>query len=154
MIVPLALFVGWGVPEQAMSGIPLGFGIVVEDKPSELSCMQVSVQTGEDNEDGEVQTEPIATEEKWVQWPPEDLRGWGKGGAPGDNEGEDEAAVSSGRIGMEGEGALRLIAFLKKASQVSCTIVLTVGIQAWRPQSIPSFVGTLLHCIAPCHSLS
>ena len=24
--------------EQALGGIPLGFGIVVEDKPSELSC--------------------------------------------------------------------------------------------------------------------
>ena len=27
-----------GVPEQALGGIPLGFGIAVEDKPSELSC--------------------------------------------------------------------------------------------------------------------
>ena len=26
-----------GGPEQALGGIPLGFGIVVEDKPSELS---------------------------------------------------------------------------------------------------------------------
>ena len=26
------------VSEQALDGIPLGFGIVVEDKPSELSC--------------------------------------------------------------------------------------------------------------------
>ena len=26
-----------GVSEQALGGIPLGFGIVVEDKPSELS---------------------------------------------------------------------------------------------------------------------
>ena len=30
-------FVGLGVPEQALGGIPLGFGIIVEDKPSELS---------------------------------------------------------------------------------------------------------------------
>ena len=28
-----------GVPEQALGGIPLGFGIIVEDKPSELSYM-------------------------------------------------------------------------------------------------------------------
>ena len=28
-----------GVAEQALGGIPLGFGIVVEDKPSELSCI-------------------------------------------------------------------------------------------------------------------
>ena len=27
-----------GVPEQALGGIPLSFGIAVEDKPSELSC--------------------------------------------------------------------------------------------------------------------
>ena len=27
-----------GVPEQALGGIPLGFGIVIEDKLSELSC--------------------------------------------------------------------------------------------------------------------
>ena len=27
-----------GVPEQAMRGIPLGFGIVMEEKPSALSC--------------------------------------------------------------------------------------------------------------------
>ena len=26
-----------GVPEQALSGIPIDFGIVMEDKPSELS---------------------------------------------------------------------------------------------------------------------
>ena len=108
---------------EALGGIPLGFGIVVEDTPSELSYIQVSVQTGEDNEDGDAQTESIATEEKWVQWPPEDLRGWGKGGAPDENEGEDEAAVLSGRIGTEGEGALRLITFLKKASQVSGTVI-------------------------------
>ena len=30
-------FYGLGVPEQALCGIPLGFGIIVEDKPSELS---------------------------------------------------------------------------------------------------------------------
>ena len=28
-----------GVPEQALGGIPLGFGIVVEDKPSDLPCI-------------------------------------------------------------------------------------------------------------------
>ena len=27
-----------GVLEQALGGIPLDFGVVVEDKPSELSC--------------------------------------------------------------------------------------------------------------------
>ena len=30
------------VSEQALGGIPLGVGIVVEDKPSELSCLTSS----------------------------------------------------------------------------------------------------------------
>ena len=30
-----------GVPEQALGGIPLDFGIVMEDKPSELSCSKL-----------------------------------------------------------------------------------------------------------------
>ena len=30
-----------GIPEQALGGIPLGFGIAVEDKPSELSCVYI-----------------------------------------------------------------------------------------------------------------
>ena len=28
-----------GVPKQALGGIPLDFGIVMENKPSELSCV-------------------------------------------------------------------------------------------------------------------
>ena len=28
-----------GVPKEALGGIPLDFGIVMEDKPSELSCV-------------------------------------------------------------------------------------------------------------------
>ena len=55
-----------------------------------------------------------------MQWPPEDLRGWGKGGDPGDQE-EDEISGIHGRRGMEGEDAIRLISFLKKAGQVSVT---------------------------------
>ena len=30
-----------GVPKQALGGIPLDFGIVMEDKPSELSCNDI-----------------------------------------------------------------------------------------------------------------
>ena len=37
-------FCGLKVSEQALGGIPLGFGIVVEDKPSELSCVQSLVR--------------------------------------------------------------------------------------------------------------
>ena len=36
MALPFAIFNRFGVPEQALGGIPLGFGIVVEDKPSEI----------------------------------------------------------------------------------------------------------------------
>ena len=41
-----------GVSEQALGGIPLGSGIVVEAKPSELSCIvyystHVTIKTGE-----------------------------------------------------------------------------------------------------------
>ena len=38
MALTFVIFIGWKCPEQALGGIPLGFGIVVEDKPSELSC--------------------------------------------------------------------------------------------------------------------
>lgn len=38
---------------------------------------QVSCQTGEDNTEAEVQTEDVEVTEKWVQCPPEDLRGYG-----------------------------------------------------------------------------
>ena len=88
----------------------------------------MSVQTGEDNQDGDAQTEPIITEERWVQWPPEDLKGWGRGGDPGRYE--EEEAEEGGRVsfGMEGESALRLISFLKKAGQVSamCSVMIPV----------------------------
>ena len=39
MALSFAIFIGLEVPEQAMGGIPLGFVIVVTDKPSELSCI-------------------------------------------------------------------------------------------------------------------
>ncbi len=37
----------------------------------------MSVQTGEDNVETEVQTEGVDTGERWTQCPPEDLRGYG-----------------------------------------------------------------------------
>lgn len=40
---------------------------------------QVGTQTGEDTAEVEIQTEVIEGKEKWVQWPPEDLRGYGGG---------------------------------------------------------------------------
>ena len=86
----------------------------------------MSTQTGEDNQESDAQTEPIATEERWVQWPPEDLKGWGKGGDPGRHEGAAEGEEVEGGVSFRrmerGEGALRLISFLKKAGQVSTTM--------------------------------
>lgn len=79
----------------------------------ELCVYQVSVQTGEDNMEGSMQTDPIATTDKWVQWPPEDLRGYG-GGAPDDYEYNDESSSSK----LLGESALHLVSFLKRAGQV------------------------------------
>ena len=32
------MLVDIGLPEQAVGGFPLGSGLVVEDRPSELSC--------------------------------------------------------------------------------------------------------------------
>ena len=42
-----------------------------------VGTRQVSSQTGGEMEEGEVQTEEVETREKWVQWPPEDMRGYG-----------------------------------------------------------------------------
>ena len=49
------------------------------------------MQTGEDNSEREVQTDEVSCSNKWVQWPPEDLKGyggvcvcvWGGGGGGG-----------------------------------------------------------------------
>ena len=38
---------------------------------------QVACQTGDELEDNGTQTDDVKTVEKWVQWPPEDLRGYG-----------------------------------------------------------------------------
>ena len=40
---------------------------------------QVACQTGEDTADVEVQTDTVEERERWVQWPPEDLKGYGGG---------------------------------------------------------------------------
>ena len=42
-----------------------------------LIFFQVACQTGDELEDNETQTDAIKTVEKWVQWPPEDLKGYG-----------------------------------------------------------------------------
>lgn len=76
---------------------------------------QVAVQTGEDNLEVDCQTDAIHTSDVWVQWPPEDLRGYGR-----EREGE-ESGVGMLR-GMASElkdqDAVRLVSFLKSAGQV------------------------------------
>ena len=37
----------------------------------------MSVQTGEDNNERDVQTDEVTCSDRWVQWPPEDLKGFG-----------------------------------------------------------------------------
>ena len=35
------------------------------------------MQTGEDNSERDVQTDEVTSSDRWVQWPPEDLKGFG-----------------------------------------------------------------------------
>ena len=42
-----------------------------------VGSRQVGCQTGEDTTEEGTQTEEIEVREKWVQWPPEDLKGYG-----------------------------------------------------------------------------
>lgn len=79
---------------------------------------QVAIQTGEDNMEVETQTDFISKSDVWVQWPPEDLRGYGREG-----EGEDEESSGRGLSGgvaggLKGQSSERLVSFLKRAGQV------------------------------------
>ena len=66
---------------------------------------QMAVQTGEDNLEQETQTDSVPMSSIWVQCPPNDYKGYGR------EEEEEKAYVD--------ENALKLVSFLKKASQVS-----------------------------------
>ena len=81
---------------------------------------QVAVQTGEDNMEAEAQTETVPMSSVWVQWPPEDLRGYGRDEGEGAAVGEGEGGVTVGGVadGTEGQGAVKLVSFLKRAGQV------------------------------------
>ncbi len=84
---------------------------------------QAAVQTGEDNREAEVQTRSIPSSDMWVQWPPEDLKGYGSGQKEVEVE-EDGGYGSDGIMErgvanrVKGQSAVRLISFLKKAGQV------------------------------------
>ena len=79
---------------------------------------QVAVQTGEDNAEVDTQTDGVPSSSVWVQWPPEDLRGYGReeGEGEGGGGGGGEMGVASE---TSGEAAMRLVSFLKRAGQVS-----------------------------------
>lgn len=82
---------------------------------------QAAVQTGEDNMEAEAQTEPILSYNVWVQWPPEDFRGYGR-------EGEGVDGSGSVKFGQKTkQSAVRLVSFLQKAGQVRC-ISLNLGV--------------------------
>ncbi len=73
---------------------------------------QMAIQTGEDNLDQDIQTDPISKSNVWVQWPPTDFKGYGRedDGDSGDSKG--------GARGVAKEDSIKLAAFLKKAGQV------------------------------------
>ncbi len=50
---------------------------------------QMAIQTGEDNLDQDIQTDPISKSNVWVQWPPTDFKGYGRedDGDSGDSKG-------------------------------------------------------------------
>ena len=80
---------------------------------------QVAVQTGEDNMEADTQTEAVPSSNVWVQWPPEDLRGYGR--EEGGGEAEEGGGVASSGSGesVGSQSAVRLVSFLKRAGQVS-----------------------------------
>ena len=78
--------------------------------------LQVSCQTGEDSAAREVQTDSIKTMDRWVQWPPEDLKGWGC-----DNSDEDDDIATRNDATnslLSDKDAMGLTKFLQSASQV------------------------------------
>ena len=80
---------------------------------------QVGVQSGEDCMEVEVQTEAILSSEVWVQWPPEDLKGFGRVKESESEEGlEVSTSVSSVQGELGGQSAVGLVTFLKKSGQV------------------------------------
>lgn len=81
---------------------------------------QVSSQTGEDSIGRDVQTDDIVMMNRWVQWPPEDHRGWG---CDDDN---DDDVMNSGHITntiLSDKDAMGLSKFLHSASQVICVLL-------------------------------
>ncbi len=102
--------------------LPLSEYEVYVKKFGSDDARQVAIQTGEDNMEADTQTDTVPSSSVWVQWPPEDLRGYGReeegGGGGGDGDGESEGGVAGG-VAAAGQGAVKLVSFLKRAGQVS-----------------------------------
>ena len=79
-------------------------------------AVQVSSQTGEDSTARDTQTDDIVMVNRWVQWPPEDLRGWGL------DDGDDyDDVITSGDVAnilLSDKESIGLAKFLQSASQV------------------------------------
>ena len=60
---------------------------------------------------------------RWVQWPPEDLRGWGCDDTDDD---DNDDAMTTGHIILSDKEAMGLSKFLQNASQVSRSLYCTI----------------------------
>ena len=77
----------------------------------------MSSQTGEDSTGRDTQTDDVAMVNRWVQWPPEDLRGWGCD--DGDDNDDVMTTGHNANILLSEKESMGLSKFLQSASQVS-----------------------------------
>ena len=61
---------------------------------------------------------------RWVQWPPEDLRGWGCDDSDDDDDDDDDDVMTTGHVILSDKEAMGLSKFLQNASQVSQSLYL------------------------------
>ena len=79
--------------------------------------LQVSSQTGEDSTGRDTQTDDVVMVNRWVQWPPEDLRGWGC------DDGDDNDDVMTTNTLLSDKESMGLSKFLQNAGQVSIYVL-------------------------------
>ena len=77
--------------------------------------LQVSSQTGEDSTGRDTQTDDVVMVNRWVQWPPEDLRGWGCD----DGDNSNDTTGDNTNILLSEKESIGLSKFLQSASQVN-----------------------------------
>ena len=76
----------------------------------------MSSQTGEDSTGRDTQTDDVVMVNRWVQWPPEDLKGWGCDDA--DDDDIDDVTADTTNVLLSDKEAMGLAKFLQSASQV------------------------------------